>query len=244
MTPIVEAQGLTLIRDGQPTLEDVTLRVKPGVFLGIIGPNGGGKSTLLQVFAGLLQPDSGSVRVLGLPPGEAGAQVGYVPQETGFNLAFPIDTLAVVTMGLLGQKLTASQQKERAMQALRRVGIAHLAARRIGHLSGGERQRAFIARALCGNPKLLLLDEPTANLDPKAQGDIYTLLKSLQPEITVVLISHDISHLIGFADEVAALNRRLLHHEKLPADQISRAHDGHICEVELLGALLKKAQCD
>ncbi len=243
MAPVIEVENLTLWRDRQKVLDEVSFQLSAGSFLGVIGPNGGGKSTLLKVLAGLLEADSGRVRILSLPPAQAGARVGYVPQETGFNLAFPITVLDVVVMGLLGQKLNKAERKSRAMAALERVGIAPLASRRIGTLSGGERQRAFIARALCGQPRLLLLDEPTANLDPKAQEAIYTLLKSLQPEITIVLVSHDIAHLIGYASEVVALNRRLLHHEALPSEQIHCAQDGHVCEVELLGALLKKAEC-
>ena len=244
MPPVVELCDLLLKRDGQIALDRVSFRVQRGAFLGIIGPNGGGKSTLLKMLAGLLKPQEGSVRVLGLPPGEAGARVGYVPQETGFNLAFPITALDVVQMGLLGCSYAKKERISRALAALDRVGITHLAKRRIGTLSGGERQRTFIARALCGQPELLLLDEPTANLDPKAQVAIYDLLKSLQPEITIILVSHDISHLIGYATEVAALNRKLLHYEALPKEGFHLDHDGHVCEVELLGALLKKAQCD
>lgn len=237
--PAVEIRDLGFSRDGQRVLEGVTLSVRPGEFLGVIGPNGGGKSTLLKLMAGLLEPQEGSVMLFGQKPGRMGRLIGFVPQETGVNPGFPIRAQDVVRMGFLGSRVRGGKKEEDAqiLSALQKVGAAHLARRRIGELSGGERQRVFIARALVGRVRLLLLDEPTASIDPKGQREIYALLRGLLPEMTVVLISHDITQLVGYATSVASLNRRLLHYEKLPED---RSHEGHLCEVELLEAFLAR----
>ncbi|MGE4294605.1 MAG: metal ABC transporter ATP-binding protein [Campylobacterales bacterium] len=239
--PAVEIENLSFRRGGEPVLTGVNLTVPSGEFLGIVGPNGGGKSTLLQLMAGLLAPCEGRVRLFGQPPGQNGRLIGYVPQETGVNPGFPIRALDVVRMGLLGglAKLSGKEERARAEAMLDRLGAAVLSRRRFGELSGGERQRVLIARALMGEVRLLLLDEPTASIDAKGQQEIYRLLQSLQPEVTVVMVSHDIAQLIGYASSVASINRRLLHCDRLPK---ACGHEGHVCEVELLEAFLTRRQ--
>ncbi|MFO7459128.1 MAG: ATP-binding cassette domain-containing protein, partial [Desulfatiglandales bacterium] len=173
--PIVEIRNVFFSYNGHEVLQDVTLDVLQGDFIAMIGPNGGGKTTLLKLMLGLLKPTGGSVRVLGVPAQKASHHIGYVPQEIHGNRSFPITALDVVLMGKLepGKRFTrkSRQDREEATKALERMDMAAFAGRRIDELSGGQRQRVYIARALVTQPKLLLLDEPTASIDTRGQAD-------------------------------------------------------------------------
>lgn len=217
---VVDIQGVHFSYDGAPVLRDVSLQVKQGDFLAILGPNGGGKSTLLKLMLGLLQPELGTVSVLGLPAGKAGGRIGYMPQYTHVSDSFPIAVLDAVIMGEVKSGLAGvaglrpgRKNVEKAMIALERVGMADYAGRRIHNLSGGQKQRVFIARALVADPELLLLDEPTASVDHHHKGNFFDLLGELNREMTVIMVSHDISALSRNVRSVACVNRSLHHHD-------------------------------
>jgi zinc transport system ATP-binding protein len=223
-------------------LENINLNIKNDDFLAIIGPNGGGKSTLLKLILGLLKPQSGKVI-----QNINSELISYVPQNTNLNLDFPITALEVVLMGHIGNKKKifgySSEDTSCAMHSLEKVGMKEYANRKIGDLSGGQRQRVFIARALCANPQVMLLDEPTASIDVQGQQEVYDLLKELNKSICIVVVSHDISVLLNYAKSVAHVNKNLVFHslEKIQAD--INITDGHLCEVELLSALGKTQTC-
>lgn len=218
-------------------LENIELNINDKDFLAIIGPNGGGKSTLLKLMLNLLPSKKNEIQ-------STFTNIGYVPQNTNLNIDFPITALEVVLLGQLKKsKKWFSYSKEeisKANQALLKVGMLDFAQSKIGNLSGGQRQRIFIARALCSNPDIILLDEPTASIDVKGQQQIYDLLKKINEEIAVVVVSHDISVLLNYAKNVAHVNKNLVYHslENLNKN-ISSSNDEHLCEVELLHALGK-----
>ena len=235
--PAIQLDGVSLAFRGMPVLEDVNLRVEPGQFLGLIGPNGGGKSVLLKVILGLLEPDAGTVRVFGRPPGDARGTIAYVPQYARFDSTFPIRVIDVVLMGRLGRGKSGgrfdAQDRAAAGEALERMEIADLAQRQIGKLSGGQLQRVSIARALAVEAPILLLDEPTANLDSPIAVELYTLLESMTPERTIVLVSHDISVMSSHVGSVACLNRHLHYHgtREITREMIDATYG---CEVDFL----------
>lgn len=243
---VIEIEGLTLSFGGVPVLENVDLAVERGDFLAVLGPNGGGKSTLLKVMLGLLKPDSGTVRVLGAPVGEAGGRIGYLPQHTHVSGSFPISVLDAVRMGMVSPGLGriagfggGSDERERARRALERVDMLDHAHRALADLSGGQKQRVFIARAVVGDPELLLLDEPTASVDTKSRNSLFRLLAELNREMTVVMVSHDISSLASGVKSVACVNRTLhFHHApELTGEMFKMGYgdDGEpCCPVELV----------
>lgn len=213
--PVVEVHDLTVDIDGHRVLWDINLTVAPNRFLGIIGPNGAGKTTLLRVLLGLIRPSRGSVQVFGRAPSQLGRrahQIGYVPQRLDFDPRFPVAVRDVVMMGrvcCLGLLRFPRREDWRKVEdSIRQVGLAGLEDRRIGELSGGEQQRAFVARALCSETKLLLLDEATTGLDLPAQHELYTLLQQLRRELglTIIAVSHDLLALGVHADELICIN--------------------------------------
>lgn len=215
-----------------PILKDVSLTIRDGEFIGVVGPNGGGKSTLVRVIAGLLTPQKGQVRVFGRSPRQARALVGYVPQYPGFSRDFPITVEQAVLMGRLQRFWGGFSRADRdaVHQALRETEISHLAQRPIGKLSGGELQRVLIARVLATNPRLLLLDEPTSNIDMRVENEIFDLLKVLNQRMTVVVVSHDIAFISSYVTRVACLNQTLVCHdtEALTADTIRQIYGDHV----------------
>lgn len=202
--------------DSVPALEGVSLSVERNDFLGIIGPNGGGKTTLLKVILGLIVPSRGRVLVLGKAPEASRHVIGYVPQHNMFDRDFPINVWDAVLMGRNGRVgvLRRYSDKDRIMarDALQRVGMLDSRDRQMGKLSGGEQQRVFIARALVAEPSLLLLDEPTASVDPEMQTEFYELLESLKHRMAIVLVSHDMSAVSIHVDKIACLNCQLYYH--------------------------------
>jgi zinc transport system ATP-binding protein len=196
-------------------LEDINLTVKEQDFIGIIGPNGGGKTTLLKVLLGLIKPTQGTVEIMGYPPHKGRKYMGYVPQIFEFDRRFPVKVEDVVKMGRLNRIFTRyhQQDQQKVIQSLEEVGILHLRHRLISELSGGQRQRVYLARALASDPHILLLDEPTANVDPQSQKEIYQLLKELNQKITIIMISHDMSAVSTYVKTVGCLNRHLHYHQ-------------------------------
>ena len=219
----IELRGVELSLGGSAVLEQIDLTVPRGDFLGLIGPNGGGKTMLLKILAGLVRPDAGEVTVLGLPPSEARGRIGLVPQTPVFDRNFPIRVIDVVLMGRLGQARLlrgfAAEDRRRADEALYQVGLSKLAGRQIGRLSGGQLQRVLIARALAMDAELLMLDEPTSALDAGTAGQLLGLLGELAGEHTVVLVAHDVGMIYRHVRNVACLNRRLHQH---PVQELTR----------------------
>ncbi|RLG68703.1 MAG: ABC transporter, partial [Methanobacteriota archaeon] len=167
----------------------------------------------LKTILGLIKPDRGKIKVFNREPRETRGMIGYLPQHPLFDPNFPISVLEVVLMGRYKPiKKTSNQDVEAAMEALELVGMKKFWKRQIGELSGGEKQRVFIARAIVGKPKLLLLDEPTASIDPETQKSFYELLSNLREETTIVLVTHDIGVVSTHVDKIACLNRKLFYH--------------------------------
>jgi zinc transport system ATP-binding protein len=227
--PVIELRGVSYAYDGPLVLSNVDLQVPEGEFLGIVGPNAGGKSTLLKLILGLIEPSAGSVRVLGRSPVRARRCIGYVPQYPSFARDFPITVEQVVLMGRLGGWFGRYSANDRvvARRAMAETEIDHLAGRHIQHLSGGQLQRVLVARALAAEPEILLLDEPTANIDQRMESDIFDLLRSLNDRMTILVVSHDVAFISGYVHRVACLNRTLVCHE-------TETIDGHTIQ-ELYG---------
>lgn len=241
--PIIEIKDLQFAYNRQPVLQDVNLAIEPGDFTAMIGPNGGGKTTLIKLMVGLLQPQSGSIRILGQSVDKASHHIGYVPQDTSINRSFPISALDVVLMGKLGPvhrwKHNRKAEHREALQILEKLGMADFAQRKIGELSGGQRQRVMIARALVTNPDLLLLDEPTANVDSEGQGDLYRLLKDLNREVTILVVSHEWIVISTYVKSIACVNRQLhFHNHPEINDEMMQTMYPHplkeVCPVELV----------
>lgn len=239
---IIKIENVSFRYDKTNVLEDINLTVKNDDFLAIIGPNGGGKSTFLKLILQILTPNSGNININGKL-----SDVGYVPQNTNLNIDFPITALEVVLMGHTSSRKSwfgySKEDKACAMSSLQKVGMEDFANAKIGCLSGGQRQRVFIARALCANPKIMLLDEPTASIDVKGQRDIYELLKTLSKTMAIVVVSHDISVLLNYAKSVAHINKHLVFHSLDNINQGLVKDDEHLCEVELLNALGSTIKC-
>ena len=201
--------------EGPDVVEDVSLEIGAHELIGLIGPNGGGKSTLLKLAAGLLKPRRGSVEVFGRAPHEARDEIGYVPQFALFPREFPITVAQAVLLGRLAGGFSlrwSSADRAAAARAIDETELRALADRPLSALSGGELQRVLIARALAAEPRLLLLDEPTSNLDQRAEEDIFALLAKLSDRMAVVLVSHDVGFVTGFVERVACISRTLICH--------------------------------
>lgn len=207
---VIACDRLSVDLGGTRVLDSLSLSVYEGDFLGIVGPNGGGKTTLLRTILGLVHCSEGNVSVFGQPPGSFPELIGYVPQRLFFDRDFPVSVRELVMMGRLSRKKLFRpynrNDREKAEEALHRTGLGHLAGHRIGSLSGGELQRALIARALAGEPRLLLLDEPTASVDPGMKTTIYELLGVLRENMTIVLVSHDTGVISKCVSRIACLN--------------------------------------
>jgi zinc transport system ATP-binding protein len=200
---------------GTPVLQEVSMRVLAGDFWAVLGPNGGGKTTLLKLVLGLLKPDAGTVRVFGHVPGAGEARVGYLPQHSVFSPGFPVTVQEVVMMGGTGGRRHsfryARREREAAGRALSRAGVEKdLFSRRVDQLSGGQRQRVLIARALYGEPSLLVFDEPTSNIDPEGRYCFFELMGRLRDDLTIVVVSHDLSIASAGLTGIACVNRRLI----------------------------------
>jgi len=234
--PIIEIQNLSFAYNNQAVLKDVSLTVKQGEFLALIGPNGGGKTTLLKLILGLLDADKGTIRVFGHPPRKASHRIGYVPQDVHINKNFPVTAMDVVLMGRRtsgkGRAHYSREDRGAAQNTLETVGMGDFIQRRIGRLSGGQRQRVFIARALATDPDVLLLDEPTASIDSQGQSDFYALLKDLNETVTIVLVSHDLMILTSYVRSVACVNQQVHYHEE--AEITEEMLTMYACPVELV----------
>ncbi len=201
--------------DGASVLDDVSLSLDARDSASVIGPNGGGKTTLLRLVLGLLAPTAGTIRVFGRAPSAARARVGYMPQFLPFDPEFPVSVLDVVLMGRLEHcrwGRYSAADRAAADAALGELGIAALAGQPFAHLSGGQRQRALIARALVGDPELLLLDEPTANVDPAIQDQLYEVLSRLNRRMAILVVSHDLGFVSRRIRKIICVNRTVQVH--------------------------------
>lgn len=241
--PVVETKDINLSWNGHKILENINIKISAGEMVGVIGPNGAGKTTLLRIILGLIKPTRGEVRIFGFPPEKLGKlrdKIGYMPQRPLFKNFFPLSTLDVVTMGgftrsFLG-KPRSRLQREKARSSLEKVGLLSLESKPFAELSGGQQQRAFLARALCKDPLLLILDEPNAGLDLPSQQRFYSLLKELQEScgITVVIVSHDLAVISGFASQLICINRTMhVHGSPLEVLNSPNLEEAYRCEVDV-----------
>ena len=216
----IEFDGVGFAYGEQPVLEQVSLRVPKGEFLALIGPNGGGKSTLVKLALGLLEPTAGRVSVLGLRPKQAARRVGYVPQFSRFPRDFPISVRETVLHGRLGRRAwwlpLSRQDRQAADKALAETDVLDLAARPIASLSGGQLQRVLLARALATEPEILMLDEPTAHVDTQSERNLFDRLAAFGKRMTIVVVSHDVGLVSRYVGNVACLNHTLLCHTTVP----------------------------
>ena len=207
---LVECKNVGVTLNGITVLQDVTFSLVKGELLGIVGPNGGGKTTLLRLLLGLEKATTGSIQLFGKATGVHHGRIGYVPQRLLFDRDFPLSVQELVVMGRLATKKVGEHYNrfdyERVDAALHLVGLEHYAKRWCGELSGGQLQRAFIARALAGDPELLLLDEPTASIDPQMTTTLYDLIESLKKQLTMILVSHDTEAISHHVTRMASLN--------------------------------------
>ncbi len=220
--PIISIKDLSFSYDGPMILDRINLEVAEGEFLGVVGPNAGGKSTLLKLVLGLLEPLHGSVLVLSREPGAVSRQIGYVPQYPLFSRDFPITVEAVVLMGRLGNSSWyGGYRKQDHLVAERAMGeteVSDLSKRQLSTLSGGQLQRVLVARALASEPRILILDEPTSNIDMRVEMGIFDLLKKLNQRMTIIVVSHDVGFISRYVDRVACLNRTLVCHQTASID--------------------------
>jgi zinc transport system ATP-binding protein len=213
---VVSVSNVSFSYDGIPVLEDVSFTIPERSFISIVGPNAGGKTTLLKLMLGLLQPSRGTIEVLGMSPVKARTRVGYMPQQVQLDLQFPVSVLDVALMGRLlsGRPFGPYSRIDKAiaLDSLRKLEIQDLKDRPFMALSGGQRQRVLIARALASEPELLLLDEPTANVDMVVETEFFELLNNMSKTITVMVVSHDLGFVSHYVQSVVCVNRRVMVH--------------------------------
>ena len=231
--PVVMTEALYFsYRTNEKILDGVELEIPPGDFACIIGPNGGGKTTLLKILLGLLKPHSGRVQIFGKNPEAARRQIGYLPQHAQFDMDFPLNVLDAVLMGKVGTHRFGPynrQDKSAAYETLEEVGMASTARKAFAALSGGQRQRVLLARALVGKPDLLLLDEPTSFLDQKYQIKLLELLHCLNQRMTILMVSHDIGFVSSYVKTVICLNHQAAIHptSQLTGSMIREIYGSH-----------------
>jgi zinc transport system ATP-binding protein len=230
MNNLVEIQNVTFGYSAEPAIEGINLTINRQDFIGMIGPNGGGKSTLIKMILGLLQPWSGKVI---LAPS---INIGYLPQYHSFDNRFPISVEEVVLSGLLKTgKLTSRIRKAeriKAMEVLAKVGMEPFAKRSIGDLSGGQMQRVFIGRALISNPDLLILDEPATYVDNRFEQELYQLMEAINETTAILLVSHDVGQILSSIKTIACVNRRLHYH---PNNRITEEIlESYNCPIDLI----------
>lgn len=234
----VEINNLTVKYNNFLALSGINLTIAENDFLAVIGPNGGGKSTLIKTILGIIKPLCGTIKLFDKIPEKYTFPIGYVPQFSSFNRNFPIKVIDVVLTGRLSGKTNlfhryAEKDYKIVEKQMEKLGIMHLKDRQIGQLSGGQLQKVLIARALATEPKLLLLDEPTASIDNDAKTQIYEFLKDVNQFITIILVTHDTAAISSYIKSIACLNNELHFHGEPKLDNsIIRKTFG--CPVELI----------
>ena len=219
---LIDIKGLTVVYDTKVVLEDANFSLFENDFVGVIGPNGGGKTTLLKAILGLVKPVSGEI-IFSEKLGNKGGDIGYLPQVNKFDSRFPISVFEVILSGLTDQKnwfrSVSKQDKEKVDAIIDELGIRKIAKKSIGELSGGQMQRAFLGRALVSDPKLLVLDEPDTYVDNQFEGELYRKLVELNRQMAILLVSHDVGTISTYVKSIACVNRQLHYH---PSNIISQ----------------------
>lgn len=234
--PVISIKNVTFSYDGVVILENVDLNIAEKDSVCIVGPNGGGKTTLLKLILGLLKPDKGEIRVFGQKPEDARFNIGYVPQYAHYDPLFPVTVLDVTLMGRLGSIFGGpylKTDKEAALSALEKMELTDIKNRLFAEISGGQRQRVLIARALACKAELLILDEPTANIDIHVEANLFEILRGLNKQMAILLVTHDIGFVSTFFKSVACINRRVVVHptSDLTGDLIRNIYEGDICMI-------------
>ena len=234
MSTLIELKNVSASCNGDPVLENVNLCISEGDFIGVIGPNGGGKTTLLKVILGLIKPSRGEVIY------NTGAikkkQIGYLPQIAAGDNHFPVSVRDVVMSGLMMIKGNSARMsdadREKANAVLHDLGISHLGKKSLDSLSGGELQRVYLGRALIASPKLLLLDEPGNFVDTSFEQGFYDKLRELNKYVTIMMVSHDVGTISAYVKSFACVNRRLNYHDsgRITREQL-KAYD---CPIQLI----------
>jgi len=213
MNTLLELKSVNYAYDHKIVLKDVTLKIRENDFLGIIGPNGGGKTTLLKIIVGLLQPMSGEI----IARDGDNSRIGYLPQINQIDKKFPISVLDVVLSGLMSHKNLfgryTSQNRKKAEALMSRIGIEHLKNKNIGELSGGQLQRVFLCRAIVTDPHLLILDEPDTYVDQNFEGELYEILDQLNKQMAIIIVSHDVGTIFSHVKTIACVNKTLCYHD-------------------------------
>ena len=232
MDTILELKHVTAGYEGHPVLEDVNLQVNEKDFIGVIGPNGGDKTTLLKIILGLLKPEKGEVVYYRSKHN----LFGYLPQNNRFDRNFPINVTEVVLSGLLSEKgLTGRYTREdrkKAKMLLEKYGMGHHLNTPIGELSGGQMQRVFLCRAIVSSPQLLILDEPTTYVDCDFEQELYNILRELNQTLSIIMVSHDLGTICSYVKTIACVNRGLHYHHSnlISPEQLKSYH----CPIELI----------
>ena len=238
-TPVIELKDVGFSFDSAPVLRDVNLTILQGDFVAIIGPNGGGKTTLVKIILGLLKPQKGKVRLLGSPPEKSSKRAGYMPQYATGEKDFPIRVIDVVLLGLMGVTgcgpFFKKDERRRAEKALDLVGMLSFAQKRVNELSGGQLQRTLLARALVSDPEILFLDEPMANIDIGGQTKLFDLLGKLNEEMTIVFVTHDVGLLSRHVKSVVCVNQTVFFHPSAQiTPEMATMMMGETCPMELV----------
>ena len=252
MEKLIEIKEVTVSYDIKPVLNSVSLDVWKFDFLGIIGPNGGGKTTLLKIILGLMKPDSGEISFFDNEKRVPSLKIGYLPQINPIDKRFPISVYEAISSGLAGEKPLLKDfthsQKERVKDLIVEMGLEKFAKRAIGELSGGQLQRALLARAIVSCPQLLILDEPNTYVDKKFESQFYELLGEINKKTSIILVSHDIGTLLPMVKNVACVNETMHYHPgtDISDEWVSKTYS---CPIEIIGhgdlphRVLKKHEC-
>jgi len=232
-TTAIQIQDLSFAYDETPVLTDVDFAIDALDSVCIVGPNGGGKTTLIKLMLGLLEPDTGTVRVYGGKPARQRRRIGYVPQYAHYDARFPISVQEVVAMGRLGNSLTGRYtraDREAVLDALDAVNLADLVERSFASLSGGQRQRILIARALASGGDILILDEPTANIDSASEQQFFELLGNLNTHMTILMVTHEVGFASTFFKRIICVNNQVYIHptSELTGELIQNMYGGNL----------------
>ncbi len=235
--PVISLCGVSFSYGNTPILENVCLDVGMRESVCVVGPNGGGKTTLVKLILGLLRPSAGEIRVFGRPPRQARSHIGYMPQHVLYDPQFPVTAMDIVLMGRLGRPGLGGwlgwpnrEDRQAALTALRQVDMEEFCRRPFASLSGGERQRVLVARAICSRPDLLLLDEPTSNVDTLVGSRLWDLLRELNRHMTILMVTHDLGFVSNLVEKVICVNRRVVVHptSHVTGEVISEIYGGDV----------------
>lgn len=236
MGKILELKSISAGYNEEVILKDVSMEIFDDDFIGIIGPNGGGKTTLLNVILGLIKPFNGELNFFDDPIAERNNKIGYLPQLSKIDNKFPITVIEVVLSGLIYGAIRIGKykkhEKDKAFETLQRLGICELKDSPIGELSGGQMQKVLLARAIVSSPRLLILDEPNTFVDNQFEGELYEILKELNSEMAIVIVSHDVGTISSYIKTIACVNRNLHYHKsnKITEEQLAT----YDCPIKLI----------